>query len=218
MRIDRNSYGTLALVYLISIAVLGILLVLKCSPWVLWPVILVILVFCVWQTYFFRVPQRTAAGDSKKVTSAADGEVVIIEKVFESEYLKRDCIQISVYMDFFDVHANFWPVTGKITYFNYHPGKHLLAFKPKASEDNEHTCTGILTPEGNELFFKQIAGTFARRIVCYASHCDEAVAGQQCGIIKFGSRLDVFLPLDAEIKVSLHEKVRAAETVLAILR
>ena len=118
-------------------------------------------------------------------------------------------------MDFFDVHANFWPVTGEITYYRYYPGKHLLAFRPKASEDNEHTCTCIRNSDGKEVFFKQIAGTFARRIVSYSTIGGLTVAGEQCGIIKFGSRIDIYLPLDAKIAVKPGQQVRACETVIA---
>lgn len=215
MKIDHNSYGTLALVYVIAAAILVPMFAFHCDPWALWPVTILTALIVVWQTYFFRVPERTPAGSDKLVSSVADGKVVIIEKAYEKEFLKRDCIQVSVYMDFFDVHANFWPVTGEVTYYNYHAGKHFLAFKPKASDDNEHTCCCVRTSDGKDVFFKQIAGTFARRIVCYGKDGGNAVAGEQCGIIKFGSRIDLYLPLDANIKVSLGDYVRAAETIIA---
>ena len=171
----------------------------------------------VWQTMFFRVPQRERAGSEHIVTAVADGRIVINEKVYEPEFLKRECIQVSIYMDFFDVHANFWPVDGVVTYYKYHPGKHFLAFKPKASEENEHTCTCIRTPGGKDVFFKQLAGGFARRIVCYAREGLDVTAGEQCGIIKFGSRIDIYLPLDAEILVEKGQYVRACETIIARL-
>ena len=120
-------------------------------------------------------------------------------------------------MNFFNVHVNFWPISGEVTYYKYHPGKYMLAFLPKASELNEHTSVGIRNDYG-EVFFKQLAGTFARRIVCYARPGDKGVKAEQCGIIKFGSRIDMYLPLDAEIKVKLGESVRACETVIAELR
>lgn len=215
MKIDRNSYGTIALVYAIGIVTVAILLVFGQVRWLDWAVILFVLAFCFWQTMFFRVPRRCAIGNDKTVTSVADGRIVIIDRVYEPEYLKRDCIQVSVYMNFWDVHANFWPVTGEVTYTKYHPGKHVLAFKPKASEENEHTCTCIRTTDGKDVFFKQLAGGFARRIVCYAEEGMSVTAGEQCGIIKFGSRVDFFLPLDADIKVSVGDEIRACETVIA---
>lgn len=217
MHIDKNSYGTLALVYIIgAIILVPFLVCFSDKLWVI-PIVAFILIFCVWQTAFFRVPDRLVIGTGHDVCSGADGKVVIIEKAFENEYLKRECIQVSVYMDFFDVHANFWPLSGEVTYYKYHPGKHLLAFKPKASEDNEHTTAVIRNEDGTEVLFRQLAGTFARRIVCYAEPGLQVEASKQCGIIKFGSRLDIFLPLDAEIKVKLGEKVRAAESIIATL-
>jgi phosphatidylserine decarboxylase len=119
-------------------------------------------------------------------------------------------------MDFFNVHVNYWPVSGEVKYYKYHPGKYMLAFLPKASELNEHTSTAISSPYG-DVFFKQIAGTFARRIVCYAKPGSQEVKGTQCGLIKFGSRIDMYFPLDAEIKVKLGDYVKASESVIATL-
>lgn len=214
MKIDKNSYGTVALVLMLG-AVSIFLLSRFTRPATAWILSIAILWVCGWQVLFHRVPDRDIAGDHRKISSAADGKVVIIQKVFEPECLKRECIQLSVYMDFWDVHANFWPVTGEVTYTKYHPGKHFLAFKPKASEENEHTCTCIRTEDGKDVFFKQLAGGFARRIVCYAEEGMNVTAGKQCGIIKFGSRVDFFLPLEAEIKVSVGDEIRACETVIA---
>ena len=167
--------------------------------------------------FFFRVPQRKTVEGEDIVTSVADGRVVVIEKTFEPEYLKCECMQVSVYMDFFNVHVNFWPVDGEVTYYKYHPGKYLLAYLPKASELNEHTSVGIRSTCG-EVFFKQLAGTFARRIVCYAQPGNMEKKGEQCGIIKFGSRIDMYLPLESDIKVTLGEYVKASETVIAVLQ
>ena len=167
--------------------------------------------------FFFRVPIRKRVGEDNAVTSVADGKVVIIDKVYEPEYVKGECMQISVYMDFYNVHVNFWPVDGEVTYYKYHPGKYLLAYLPKASELNEHTSVGMRSAYG-DVFFKQIAGTFARRIVCHAEVGETVQKSQECGIIKFGSRIDMYLPLDAEIKVKLGDYVRGCETVLAELQ
>lgn len=167
--------------------------------------------------FFFRVPKRGSIEGDNVVTSVADGMVCVIEKVYEPEYVKGECLQVSVYMDFFNVHVNYWPITGEVSYYKYHPGKYMLAFLPKASELNEHTSVGVKSPYG-DVFFKQIAGTFARRIVCYAKPGSQEVKGSQCGIIKFGSRIDMYLPLDADIKVTLGEYVRGSETVIAELK
>lgn len=167
--------------------------------------------------FFFRVPERTVVPGNDVMTSVADGKVVIIDKVFENEYLKRECIQVSVYMDFFNVHVNYWPIDGNVTYYKYHPGKYMLAFLPKASELNEHSSVAMETPHG-EILFKQLAGTFARRIVTYAEPIGKSVVkGDQCGVIKFGSRIDMFLPLDSDIKVQLGDCVKGCETVIAVL-
>lgn len=217
MKIDRNSYGIIAGFYIGGAALIYVLLRYVDIPWLSWPLAAGIVWVCVWQTCFFRVPRRERHGSSRKVSSVCDGKVVIVEKAFESEYLMRECIQVSVYMNFFDVHANFWPVDGEVSHYTYYPGEHFLAFKPKASLENEHTCTCILTEDGNELVFKQIAGGFARRIVNYADSAGAVKAGEQCGIIKFGSRIDIFLPLDARVLVRPGDIVRACETILAEL-
>ena len=167
--------------------------------------------------FFFRVPKREVIGDVNDVTSVADGKIVVIEKVYESEFLKSECMQVSVYMDFFNVHVNYWPISGEVKYYKYHPGKYMLAFLPKASELNEHTSVAVKSPYG-DVFFKQIAGTFARRIVCYAKPGSQEVKGSQCGIIKFGSRIDMFFPVDAEIKVNIGDYVKASETIIAALK
>ena len=218
MRIDRNSYGTIAALYFACAAVVFVLLRLVNVQWLAWSLAAAVLWICVWQTCFFRVPKRRPMGSSRKVSSVCDGMVVIVEPAVEPEYLNRECMQVSVYMNFFDVHSNFWPVDGEITHYRYYPGTHFLAFKPKASLENEHTCVCITTEDGHEVVFKQIAGGFARRIVNYASkECRVSKAGEQCGIIKFGSRIDLFLPLSAKILVKPGELVRACETILAEL-
>ena len=217
MRLDKNTYGTVLLVYLIGAVLIVLLQCFVHNGWIVWPLTVFILWFCVWQTMFHMVPMRTPAGSTTLVSAVADGKIVTIEKTYEKIFLKRDCTMVSIYMDFWDIHANFWPVTGTVNYAEYYPGEHFLAFKPKASEENEHTCTCIRTPEGKEVIFKQLAGGFARRIVCYAQDGMEVRAGEQCGIIKFGSRIDIFVPLDAEICVKPGDKVRACETIIAKL-
>ena len=180
------------------------------------PLVALLIFFMGFVLYFFRVPSRTLPEGDGLVTAVADGEIVVIDRVYEPEFLKRECIQVSIYMDFFNVHVNFWPVSGTVSYYKYHPGRYFLAFLPKASELNEHTSVCVNTEYG-DVFFKQLAGTFCRRIECYAEVGKPESRGKQCGIIKFGSRIDIYLPLDADIKVSLGEEVRACETVIAVL-
>ena len=213
MIIHKDCYGTIMLVWAICA------LSLRFIPWM--PVSYLITAICMFMMgfvlFFFRVPSRKRVGEDNAVTSVADGKVVIIDKVYEPEYVKGECMQISVYMDFYNVHVNFWPIDGEVTYYKYHPGLYLLAYLPKASELNEHTSVGMRSAYG-DVFFKQIAGTFARRIVCHAKVGEVVEKSQECGIIKFGSRIDMYLPLDADVKVSLGDYVRASETVLAELR
>ena len=217
MIIHKDCYGTILLVWLIC----GTLVFsfLRFLPWPLLSYFLCILPMFMmgFVLFFFRVPNRGNVPGDNVVTSVADGQVCVIEKVFEPEYIKGECLQVSVYMDFFNVHVNYWPVDGEVTYYKYHPGRYMLAFLPKASELNEHTSVGLETKYG-QIFFKQIAGTFARRIVCHAVPGRKVVKSRECGIIKFGSRVDMFLPLDADIKVELGQCVRGAETVIAELK
>lgn len=217
MKIDNNSYGSLALVFILGFAAIAILWIWVKLLFIVLPITAAILWFCVWQTAFFSVPKRYRKSEDNVVTSVADGRVVFVGRAYEREYLQRDCIQVSVYMNFFDKHANFWPISGRVQYYKYCPGLHLLAFEPKASVKNEHTLVHIKSDSGADVFFKQIAGGFARRIVCYAERTDKAIAAEQCGIIKFGSRIDLFLPLDAQILVSEGQLVRACETEIARL-
>lgn len=227
MRIQKDSRGTIATVVIACVVLIALAVEFISNMWILIPVVAVLLWICWFIVYFFRVPDRPHPSEEGAVTSIADGKVVIVEKVFEKEYLKRDCIQISVYMNFFNVHTNFWPFDGTVTYYKYHPGKYLLAFLPKASELNEHASAGIRygvdssytgKGAGTEIFFKQIAGTFARRIVNYSHVGDSFEGGDQCGVIKFGSRLDMFLPLDADIRVKVGDKVESISSIIAYLK
>lgn len=214
--IHKDCYGTVLLVW--SISLVFAFMILRFIPWtfISYPLAVIPMFFMGFVLFFFRVPNRQSIGADNDVTSVADGKIVVIDKVYEGEYLKSECLQVSIYMDFFNVHVNFWPVSGEVKYYKYHPGKYMLAFLPKASELNEHTSTAISSPYG-DVFFKQIAGTFARRIVCYAKPGSEEIKGTQCGLIKFGSRIDMYFPLDAEIKVKLGDYVKASESVIATL-
>ena len=216
MIIHKDCYKTIMMVWGICIGLM--LLLFFFVPWafVTYPLAAFLLYIMGFILFFFRVPKRKTVEGSNVVTAVADGKIVVIEKVFEKEHINRECMQVSIYMNFFNVHVNYWPITGECTYFKYHPGKYMLAFLPKASELNEHTTVGVKNEHG-EILFKQLAGTFARRIVCYANPGNQEVKGDQCGIIKFGSRIDMYLPLDADIKVQIGDFVRASESVIAEL-
>ena len=217
MIIHKDCYLTILIVWLICAPLTYVILRFIPVPILSYILCILPMFMMGFVLFFFRVPKRVSVGKDNEITSVADGRVVIVEEVYEPEYLKKECLQVSVYMDFFNVHVNFWPVKGEVTYTKYHPGKYLLAFLPKASELNEHTSTAVRSEYG-DIFFKQIAGTFARRIVCHAVPGNKIEKGKECGIIKFGSRIDHYLPLDADIKVGLGDYVKGCETVIAELR
>lgn len=216
MIIQKDCYRTILLIWLICAPLVYVIMRLIPYPFISYPLAAVPMFFMGFSLFFFRVPRRVTVPGDNVVTSVADGKVVVIDKVYEPEYIKGECIQVSVYMDFFNVHVNYWPVDGEVTYYKYHPGKYLLAFMPKASELNEHSSVAIRNSHG-DVFFKQLAGTFARRIVTYAVPGNKERKGEQCGVIKFGSRIDMYLPLDSRINVQLGEYVKACETVIAEL-
>lgn len=214
--IHKDCYGTILFIWILFGGLTFLIFRFIPYTFIAYPLATIPMFFMGFVLFFFRVPKRNTVAGDNVVTSVADGRIVVIEKVYESEFLQRDCMQVSVYMDFFNVHVNYWPIDGEVTYYKYHPGKYMLAYLPKASELNEHTSTAMNTQYG-ELLFKQLAGTFARRIVCYAKPGENVIKGAECGIIKFGSRIDMYLPLDADIKVKLGDCVRASESVIAEL-
>jgi len=166
---------------------------------------------------FFRHPTRNVTLNPKYVLAPADGKVVVIEETEETEVLKDKRIQISIFMSPLNVHVNRYPVSGRITFSKYHPGLYLVAWHPKSSTENERTTVVIESTSKIPILVRQIAGALARRIVCYAKKDFAVVQGGEMGFIKFGSRVDVFLPLNAKIKVQLKQKVTGGRTVIAEL-
>lgn len=164
---------------------------------------------------FFRRPHREITPGPACVFSPADGKIVAVEEVHETEYFKDARRQVSVFMSPFNVHVNWNPVGGKVKYGKYHPGKYLVAWHPKSSSENERTTFVVETGAGNEVMFRQIAGAVARRIVYYIKEGDEVVQGEEMGFIKFGSRVDILLPLHAKIKVSIGQEVKGCITLIA---
>lgn len=175
------------------------------------------LVIFVFFLQFFRNPKRNITLNDSAVLSPADGKVVVIEKVFEPEYLKQDCLQISVFMSPLNVHLNRVPMDATVEYYKYHPGKYLVAFHPKSSLLNERNTAVLVNRKGQKILLRQIAGAVARRIRFYLKEGQEVKQGQELGFIKFGSRMDIFLPLDAEITVTMNQIVKGGQTILAIL-
>ncbi|MDH5608816.1 MAG: phosphatidylserine decarboxylase family protein [Cyclobacteriaceae bacterium] len=167
--------------------------------------------------HFFRVPSIDTPQGEKLVIAPAEGKVVVIEQTHESEYLGEDRIQVSIFMSPLNVHVNRSPVNAKISYYKYHPGKFLVAWHPKSSTDNERTSIGYEMADGTKLLMRQIAGALARRIRFYKQAGDPVNGGQEVGFIRFGSRVDVFLPLNARIKVKIGDKTSGGETIIAEL-
>lgn len=166
---------------------------------------------------FFRNPKRNTILNDHSIIAPVDGKVVVIEDVFENEYFKEKRIQISIFMSPLDVHVTRYPISGKVNFSKYHPGKYLVAWHPKSSEKNERTTIVIENNTIGEILYRQIAGALAKRIVNYAKPNLQVVQGADSGFIKFGSRVDVFLPVNARINVNLNDKVKGGEQVIAFL-
>jgi phosphatidylserine decarboxylase len=184
-------------------------------PWLklsiqIFGVVLLILVL-----QFFRNPKRITAKSFDEILSPVDGKVVVIEEVEENEYFQDKRKQVSVFMSPTNVHVTRYPASGYIRYSKYHRGKYLVAWHPKSSEENERTTVVVRTPKFGDILYRQIAGAMARRIVNYAEEGESVQQGDDSGFIKFGSRVDLFLPLDCEINVTLNQKVKGAQTCIA---
>ena len=168
----------------------------------------------IWTLSFFRVPKRKINFSENHILASADGKVVAIEEVDENEFFNSKRIMVSVFMSPFNIHVNWYPIKGTVTYTKYHKGKYFAAYNPKSSTDNERNTIVVEHENGKSIMMRQIAGVFARRIISYAKSKDEVTQGQEFGIIRFGSRVDFFLPLDTTILVKLGDKVKAQQSVI----
>ena len=166
-----------------------------------------LVIFCL-VLQFFRNPKRKILKNENEILSPVDGKIVSIKKVYEKEYFKDDRILVSIFMSPFNIHVTRYPISGKILYSKYHPGKYLVAWHPKSSEKNERTTIVVENKKIGPILYRQIAGTVARRIVNYAKKNTNAIQGEDSGFIKFGSRVDLFLPIDSKIKVKMNQKVK----------
>lgn len=175
----------------------------------------IIYLFTLW---FFRLPDRSLDQDNNIVIAPADGKVVAIEETEENEYFNERKLQVSIFMSPLNVHVNHFPVGGKVKYYKYHPGKYLVAWHPKSSSENERTTVVIENNNNVDILVRQIAGAVARRIICYADPGRKVRQGEELGFIRFGSRVDLFLPADVTIKVRPGQKVTGKETVIASFR
>jgi len=216
MRIHKEGYKIILNSFLIIAAVVAIVFFITENPKVEYYITIAGILTFILIIRFFREPNRTPIEDASAIIAPADGTIVIIKNVFEPEYLKCECIQISIFMSIFNVHINWFPVKGKVEYYKYHPGKYLVAIHPKSSEKNERTSV-VTNVNGTPILTRQIAGYIARRVVCYAKVGNTMAAGDQMGFIKFGSRVDLFLPKDSHIQVTKGQKVKGCETIIAKL-
>ena len=225
MYIHKKGYGVIATVFTVMalIVIVAIMLLnafLENTHWtILAGLILIGVIVVVWSVSFFRVPtKRKITHEENAVVSSADGEIVAIEEVEEKEYFHDKRIQISVFMSAYDVHVNWVPMDGVVSYVKYHPGKKLFAINPKSSELNERNSLAVRDKKGREVLFRQVAGVMARRIVCNIKEGDKAEVGKEFGMIKFGSRVDFFLPCGSDIQVEMGDKIVGQVTVLAYLK
>lgn len=186
-------------------------------PWLIKTLQIGLLVFFILILQFFRNPKRHTQHNDTHVISPVDGKVVVIEEVEEPEYFKDKRLQVSIFMSPINVHVTRYPVGGKVVFSRYHPGKYLVAWHPKSSEENERTTVVVENQKIGKVLYRQIAGALARRIVNYAKKDMNVVQGNDAGFIKFGSRVDLFLPLDSKLKVNLDQKVKGGETIIAEL-
>ncbi|MEA3446708.1 MAG: phosphatidylserine decarboxylase family protein [Bacteroidota bacterium] len=218
MTIHKEGFTT------ISIVLLFVTAVIFCSFYFIEDLLIIKLLllagslfFLGFITRFFRFPKRELTIDNGIIISPADGQVVVIEETRENEYFNDKRIQVSIFMSAHNVHINWVPIGGLVKYFKYHPGKFLIAHLPKSSTLNERTTFVIETENKKEILVRQIAGFVARRILTYPKQGENVLQGQQLGFIKFGSRVDIFLPLGTKINVKLNEKVKGTQTVIAEL-
>ncbi|RXG24806.1 phosphatidylserine decarboxylase family protein [Leeuwenhoekiella aequorea] len=210
---------TIIIVTLIIVAIGFISTQTWVSPvWLQYVCYATLVVFLILILQFFRNPSRIADINTQDVVSPVDGKVVVIEEVFEKEYFKEKRLQVSVFMSPINVHVTRYPVTGKVVYSKYHPGKYLVAWHPKASEENERTTVVVRSTGFGDVLYRQIAGALAKRIVNYAKEGDEAVKGDDSGFIKFGSRVDIYLPLGTPLAVKLNQKVKGSQSIIATLK
>ncbi|MEX0988029.1 MAG: phosphatidylserine decarboxylase family protein [Bacteroidales bacterium] len=213
LRIHKEGKGviTTTTIFIIIMLVLAVFIFVW---FLLIPVTIGLITLWLLVTRFFRVPEREFVQDPEAVLAPADGKVVAIEQVTESEYFKDQRTLVSIFMSIYDVHINWFPVSGEISYYKYHPGKYLVARHPKSSELNERT-TVVVKNQNQEILIRQIAGYVARRIICRANLAQNVNQAEEMGFIRFGSRLDVYLPADSPVNVYLNEKIKGGVTVIA---
>lgn len=216
MRIHKEGHSMLIKTLLLIVVVLTILFFFTPS-YIFEASIVIFGLLYIFLLRFFRFPHRPQFTDDGVLYAPADGTVVVIEKTHEGEYFKDERMQVSIFMSVWNVHINWYPMKGVVEYFRHHHGKFMVAWHPKSSTENERT-TVVLNNGTTKILVRQIAGLLARRIVCYAKEGENVAQNQQMGFIKFGSRVDILLPVDTKIEVSLNQKTTGGQTVIARLK
>lgn len=216
MKLHKESKGTIV-VATVLFAIIAFLAVYFLEMWSLLVLIPLLVIYAL-VFWFFRVPNRNILDHVENVIAPVDGKVVMIKEVEEDEFLKEKCIQVSIFMSPLNVHICRFPVSGKVIYKKYHPGKYLVAWHEKSSTENERTSIAVESATHHKILFRQIAGYVARRIVFYCNEGDQAKAGHEFGFIKFGSRMDVFLPLDTEIICKIGDKTKGGIDIIAKMK
>ena len=221
MRINKEGYKIIGISGVVCVLIWWLfyhLLESDASEVLLWVGTAFLLLFWFFIVAFFREPRRVRIHDADLVFAPCDGRVVVTENVRETEYLGREMLQISIFMSITNIHMNWVPVGGEVEYFKYHPGRFLVAWHPKSSTENERTTTVVRMPSGQQVLFRQIAGLIARRIISYMKVGHAVEQNSVCGLIKFGSRVDVLVPKDSELLVEIGDPVVGSQTPIARLR
>ena len=218
MYIHKEGYSTLLILIIVLVAInFGVYCVLCDEDVVQIVLASASIIFFLMVASFFRNPKRKLLQNDEMIVSPCDGKVVVIEETEESEYFKDRRIQISIFMSPANVHINRNPIKGRVEYVKYHPGKYLVAWHPKSSTENERN-TVVINNGVESVLFRQIAGKVARKIVCYLKGGETVMQGSEMGFIKFGSRVDVFIPVDSIVEVKLEQTVKGGESIIAALK
>ncbi|MGB0166787.1 MAG: phosphatidylserine decarboxylase family protein [Luteibaculum sp.] len=219
MKLHREGNGILTVVILLAtcISAAFFFLIAQWSFWLYLVLQLALLIFLYLVIRFFRVPKRNSPNKENILYAPCDGKVVVIEETTESEYFNEKRLQISIFMSPLNVHVNYYPCDGEVLYTKYHPGKYLVAWHPKSSTENERSTIVLNTSKGVPVLLRQIAGAVARRIVTYSQPKEQVKGGSELGFIKFGSRVDLFVPTTSKVLVDLNQKTVGSETPLVQL-
>ncbi len=218
MKIHSQGYMIILFSGIVAIMLLALIFGFVRTPVIKYALTIILTIFYFLIVWFFRVPKREFVKNEKFIYAPADGKIVVIKKTLESEYFKDNRVQVSIFMSPFNVHANYYPMSGFVKYVKYHPGKYLVAWHPKSSLKNERSTVVIENEQKTQVLVRQIAGVLARRIICNAQVKEYVKQGEELGFIKFGSRVDIFLPVDAKVLVNLNQTSRAMKTVIAELK